>query len=222
MTEPNNWPLVSIIITSYNRAQWIKKTVVSALQQDYQNLEIIIADNNSTDNTNEVLQPFLNDSRIIFHKNEVDIGMLPNFKRATNELASGEMVTYISSDDYLVDNSFVSDAVSKFRNEKGLVVYSAVSKNHYFSSGVIEHNSAYKYKKENGLFNRVVSGKEIFKTFERSHVINFGGTVFYREDLVRLDCFRENNTTFADLQTILLLALEGDFFLSDKIAYVQG
>ena len=54
----NDIPLVSIVITSYNRAHTIEKAIESALGQDYQNLEIIISDNNSTDNTDEVVKKY--------------------------------------------------------------------------------------------------------------------------------------------------------------------
>ena len=54
----NNLPLISIVITSYNRAQWIGQAIQSALDQDYPNFEIIISDNNSTDNTDDVIRTF--------------------------------------------------------------------------------------------------------------------------------------------------------------------
>ncbi|WP_258075099.1 glycosyltransferase family 2 protein [Brachyspira murdochii] len=51
----NNLPLVSIIITTYNRAELLKRAINSAVEQTYQNIEIIISDNASTDNTEDVV-----------------------------------------------------------------------------------------------------------------------------------------------------------------------
>src|SRR4051812_13944842 len=103
-------PLASIIITSYNHASFINKAIQSAIRQDYKNLEVIISDNNSTDNTEEIVSQYLSDSRVKYFKNETNIGMLKNFRKAT-DLCSGEYVTYISSDDYLVNDSFVSETI---------------------------------------------------------------------------------------------------------------
>ena len=59
-------PKISIIILSYNQAEYIQKAINSALTQTYQNLEIIISDNGSTDNTKQIIKSFLYDDRVIF------------------------------------------------------------------------------------------------------------------------------------------------------------
>jgi len=59
-------PKVSIIILSYNQAEYIKESISSALNQTYKNLEIIISDNGSTDSTKNIIKSFLTDDRIIF------------------------------------------------------------------------------------------------------------------------------------------------------------
>jgi len=115
------YPLISIVITSYNRAAFITEAIESALNQDYPNLEIIISDNNSTDNTNEVVAPYLTDTRIKYSRNETNIGMLANFKKATAELARGQYISYISSDDYLINNSFLSESVAIIQRHVNVV-----------------------------------------------------------------------------------------------------
>src|SRR5688572_32431359 len=102
-------PLVSVIITSYNRASLIVKTIESALAQDYPNLEIIISDNCSTDDSDAVIRKYTGDPRIRYFRNAENIGMMPNFIKATYELSRGEYLTYVSSDDYLTDPTFVSE-----------------------------------------------------------------------------------------------------------------
>ena len=56
--------LVSIIMPSYNTGAYIKETINSVMSQTYENWELIIVDDCSTDNTDEVVQPFLNDQRV--------------------------------------------------------------------------------------------------------------------------------------------------------------
>ena len=60
-------PLVSIIIPTYNHAEFIGKALKSIISQTYQNWEAIIIDNKSTDQTNEILRKF-NDNRINYYK----------------------------------------------------------------------------------------------------------------------------------------------------------
>ena len=58
---------ISVIIPTFNRANKIRKSVESVLNQTYKNLEVIIVDDNSTDNTKEVLDD-INDGRIVYYK----------------------------------------------------------------------------------------------------------------------------------------------------------
>jgi glycosyltransferase involved in cell wall biosynthesis len=60
-------PLISVVIPTYNHADFLKVAITSVVEQTYQNFEIIIVDNHSNDHTNEVVNSF-NDNRIHFHK----------------------------------------------------------------------------------------------------------------------------------------------------------
>jgi glycosyltransferase involved in cell wall biosynthesis len=104
-------PLVSIVIPAYNREKWIGKAIRSAQEQDYPNLEIVINDDCSTDNTVKVIESFLEDKRIRFFKNEKNLGIALNYHRTFMELAKGEFLMNLGSDDYLESPSFISDAI---------------------------------------------------------------------------------------------------------------
>lgn len=100
-------PLVSILIPAFNREKYIADTLQSALHQTYQNLEIIVVDNHSSDNTWMILKELSdNDHRIKIFQNSENIGPMRNWKRCLDE-ASGEYGKILWSDD-LIDPEFIT------------------------------------------------------------------------------------------------------------------
>lgn len=89
--------LVSIIMPSYNTAQYIKKTIQSVLNQTYTNWELLIVDDCSDDNTNEVLYT-ITDQRIKIIKNEKNSGAAVSRNKALRE-AKGRWIAFLDSDD---------------------------------------------------------------------------------------------------------------------------
>ncbi len=89
--------LVSIIMPSYNTANFIADSVRSVLAQTYTNWELIIVDDCSSDNTEEVISGF-DDPRIIFVKNEVNSGAAESRNKALR-MAKGRWIAFLDSDD---------------------------------------------------------------------------------------------------------------------------
>lgn len=89
--------LVSIIMPSYNTAKFIEETIDSVLAQTYTNWELIIVDDCSTDNTDEVVAKYT-DSRIRYLKNEKNSGAAVSRNRALRE-ATGRWIAFLDSDD---------------------------------------------------------------------------------------------------------------------------
>lgn len=89
--------LVSVIMPSYNTAKFISETINSVLSQTYQNFELIIVDDCSTDNTDEIVSGF-SDERIIYIKNEKNSGAAVSRNRALRE-AKGKWIAFLDSDD---------------------------------------------------------------------------------------------------------------------------
>ena len=90
--------LVSIIMPSWNTAKYIGKSIQSVIDQTYQNWELIIVDDCSTDDTDEVVAPFLADSRIKYLHNEHNSGAALTRNYALRE-AQGEWIAFLDSDD---------------------------------------------------------------------------------------------------------------------------
>lgn len=89
--------LVSIIMPSYNTGKYIEKSITSVLRQTYTNWELIIVDDCSTDNTDEVVATF-HDSRIKYFKNKRNSGAAVSRNRALRE-AEGKWIAFLDSDD---------------------------------------------------------------------------------------------------------------------------
>ena len=103
------YPFFSVVIPTYNRAAFIKATLQSVLSQTYRNFEIILVDNCSTDNTDEVLEPFIRAGQIQFIKHE------RNLERARSrntgmKAARGDFLTLLDSDDFMYPNNLADAA----------------------------------------------------------------------------------------------------------------
>jgi glycosyltransferase involved in cell wall biosynthesis len=92
-------PLVSVIIPSYNHAQYIGSAIESVLTQTYENIELIIVDDGSSDNSHDVIKAYLEDPRVIAILNKNNRGQSYVFNRAL-EVAKGEFVSLLPSDDW--------------------------------------------------------------------------------------------------------------------------
>ena len=90
-------PLVTIAIPTFNRASLLKDCVLAALSQTYQNFEILVSDNASTDETEEVLREFT-DRRLRVVRQKTNIGLLPNWNACLAE-AKGDYIVFVSDDD---------------------------------------------------------------------------------------------------------------------------
>ena len=90
--------LVSIIMPSYNTADYISASIASVQKQTYTNWELIIVDDCSTDNTDEVVTPLLSDARIRYLKNDRNSGAAVSRNRALRE-AKGKWIAFLDSDD---------------------------------------------------------------------------------------------------------------------------
>ena len=95
-----NQPLVSICIPCYNAADFIAETIQSVLNQTYQNFEIIICNDRSTDNTLDVIKKF-EDKRIQVHENEKNLGCSGNYNRVLS-YAKGKYTKLLCADDIII------------------------------------------------------------------------------------------------------------------------
>lgn len=110
--------MVSIIVPTYNRANSIGESVQSVLDQTYSNWELIILEDGSTDNTGDVLKPYLKDPRISYYNRPSFYTKGANACRTYGfELANGEYVKWLDSDDLLKKN-YLEIQLDQIQKEK--------------------------------------------------------------------------------------------------------
>jgi glycosyltransferase involved in cell wall biosynthesis len=93
-------PKVSVLIPTYNYACFLDKAIESILDQTYTNFELIIVDDLSEDNTDEVVNKYLGDKRISYHQNSYTHGLPGNWNKCLS-LANGEYIKFLMADDKL-------------------------------------------------------------------------------------------------------------------------
>lgn len=93
-----NLPTVSVIIPTYNRAELVRRAIQSALEQTFQDYEVIVVDDGSTDNTREVVGEFVKqDQRVKFIQHETNKGVSAARNTAILQ-ARGEYIAFLDSD----------------------------------------------------------------------------------------------------------------------------
>lgn len=94
-------PLVSVLMTAYNRAQYIAASIESVLASTYTNFELIIVDDCSTDDTAAIAKSFTQkDPRVKLFENKENVGDYPNRNKAA-AYATGKYIKYLDSDDLI-------------------------------------------------------------------------------------------------------------------------
>jgi len=94
-------PLVTVIITSYNYAHYLRMSVGSVLRQEFPSFELVVVDNASTDDTDAVIAEFAHDPRLRYFKNPVNVGLTPNHNVGLSH-ARGEHILFLSADDMIL------------------------------------------------------------------------------------------------------------------------
>ena len=121
--------MVSVIMASYNTEDFIIDSIYSVLNQSYTNLELIIIDDSSIDNTLSVIDTYIKDSRLKVIKNNFNKG--PAYSRNKGiESSSGRYIAFIDSDD-LWDEDFLTEQVNFIEENAMDLVFASYRRKSY-------------------------------------------------------------------------------------------
>tara|TARA_B000000565_G_C23758137_1_gene367310 strand:+ start:668 stop:1432 length:765 start_codon:yes stop_codon:yes gene_type:complete len=137
---------LSLITVCFNSEKTIKKTLDSIESQSYKNIEYIIIDGQSTDNTNEIIKS--HKKKIDIHISEPDEGIFDAYNKGIR-VANGDVIGFLNSDDFFVDNNSLDAVMEEFNKDIDIV----------FGNVLLLRNDA-----NNSIFRRWKSGP--FKKFK--------------------------------------------------------
>ena len=124
MMEANNQPLVSVPVVTYNSAKYVLETLESIKAQTYQNIELIISDDCSTDNTVELCQKWVEENKERFVRaqiitSDLNTGVSANGNRG-RDACQGEWIKGIAGDDLLTPNC-IADCVEYVQQHPNVI-----------------------------------------------------------------------------------------------------
>ena len=111
---------VSIVTATYNRGSTILRAIKSIKAQSYSNIQLVVIDGASKDQTTELIEPYLDCGDIL--KSEEDEGIYDALNKGI-KLAEGDIVGFLHSDDLFYDSEVISKVVEAFSNDSVDVVY---------------------------------------------------------------------------------------------------
>ncbi|MCP3940418.1 MAG: glycosyltransferase family 2 protein [Desulfobacteraceae bacterium] len=139
----NQNQLVSICIPTYNNGQYIGETLESLINQTYKNIEIIVSDNASTDNTKAIVSAKKSkDSRIYYFRNDENLGYVNNIKNAVSK-AKSDIIAIYHSDDIYEPTIIEKELIQLLENDNVGAVFSAFASFNEQYSNKLEFSQLY-------------------------------------------------------------------------------
>ncbi|MBL8025483.1 MAG: glycosyltransferase family 2 protein [Fibrobacteres bacterium] len=197
---------VSILIPSYNQSKYLIAAIDSALQQDYENLEVIVSDNCSTDDTLTHVSRYTADNRFKFYRNEENIGMGANAHKLFS-YAKGDFALFLPGDDLLLCNEFISDAVRIIETYPSIVAVFGKNKTLFDDTGKMAESNC-NYPAE------YMTGKDVFLNFTKRRLGVL--SCLFNRNLVQNIGFSETKALSGDFEFILRLCLHGNIGFINK------
>jgi glycosyltransferase involved in cell wall biosynthesis len=192
---------VSIITPSYNQGQFIERTILSVLNQTYKNIEYIVIDGGSTDNTMEVLERYKDRINIVVH--EKDKGQSDAINKGF-KLASGFLVGWINSDDILYSNCVEKIVYLATLHPEGSIYYPAI---------IDLINSA---DKKTGQIKKIIKNKSTL--IQNDYSLIQQGSFYNLQTVKKVNYLNDRKQYCMDLDLWLKLLDNGRIYYYDRAA----
>lgn len=203
-------PILSICIATYNRAKYISYTLDSILIQNNHNIEIIIVDGASTDNTAEIIDSYkkLYDN-IFYYRLSIKGGVDHDYDKSV-EFAKGKYCWLFPDDDLMI-NGAIKTILSEINNNYSLIVVDAIVKNIDFSKTIVSHRMNLKN-------DIVIQGNDLDKLFKIAipHLSFIGAVIIDRNVWMTRERINYFNTEFIHIGVIFQNHLPDNILMIKK------
>lgn len=207
--EVGDYPLVSIIIPTYEQADLAEQAVRSALLQDYSNLEVIVADDASPRARYTAIQTIV-DPRLRYVRREHNVGRTENYRRSLRDLAHGDWAMVLDGDDYLTDPAFVSRSVAAASEDPEIVMVVARTETRAGDLAIVSDHPG----------DTIVSGLDVLGALPDSrYFFQHLAVIYRRSEAVALDFYRSPAIS-SDWESLYRLASHGKVRFLDRIVGV--
>ncbi|CCH65306.1 Glycosyltransferase PglI [Richelia intracellularis HM01] len=209
--------LVSVVIPTYNRCYYLKQAIDSAIKQTYQNIEIIVSDNCSIDDTQEIVESFP-DPRIKYWQHNENIGMIANQLHAL-KMARGKYVASLHDDD-IWECDFLAKLVPILEKDDSLVI-AFCDQLIINSEGIIDTIATERYSR---IYQRSLLEEATYKPFIELGLINksipTAAACVIRRDFIDWDKIPTEVGGMWDLYLTYLCCIDdyGAFYLPQRLA----
>ncbi|MGA2629704.1 MAG: glycosyltransferase [Terriglobia bacterium] len=192
---------VSVCIPTFNSAQYLRECIESVLGQTYQDFDLIVSDNASTDATCDIVKSF-SDARIRLHRLGQNMGMAFNFNHAAS-LARGQYIKFLCSDDLLDPACLAKQVAALDRNPQAVMVTTGLR--FVDASGRTIRTVSWLASQRFLSYAEVVAGSLIY-----GNLVGPPSTVLIRKmALLKAGSFSEDLPQFLDVDMWLRLAALG-------------
>lgn len=205
--------LITIQIPTYNQKQYIKQALDSALAQDYDNLQIIVSDDCSSDyDIFDFLKDYRNNPKVLIHRNRENLGRVGNYRNTLYNLVKGEYFVNLDGDDYFINPGFISHAAKSIKSTSHEIA-------------VFQANSKLEKIKENKLSNiQIDENTYLVKGFDCINNLENGlgymhGSTIVNTKLARKANFYNIDVLDSDYFSFLKILKNGEIIFWNKKVY---
>jgi len=201
----------SIIIPTFNRADLLKQAVLSVLNQQNINFEVIVIDNASTDNTEQIMKGFKSNNLVKYIRNDTNIGMIPNWSKALYNHCDGDWVLILSDDDLLIDDNYLYKAKELIKKDSEIIIVHA---NRIVKTEIKEDKTRH-------TLPEVCEGKWMFEHYleNQNMMFTFVTGIFKKEVAYKVNAFKTFDVVGSDTMEFLKMSLYGKVgFIDDFVA----
>lgn len=183
---------VSIIIPVYNVEKYIEQCINSIIRQNYNNIEIIIINDGSTDNSKNIIEKYINIDERIIYREQSNKGVSVARNEAL-KISTGDYILFVDPDDYLSDKT-IEKFVKEMNKSNADIIIGAYTK--VFDDGIKGNDCIYTFNMDE---NSIYSGNEVCQMMLEAKVDGFlWNKMFRRELLAKYNFTFEENRCIED------------------------